>query len=159
MPQVLLSQDVCMSHCLEIQVARCPLDPCWTLGAANFSRKGWRKRGRSFPCGGGLQVGSSAHPCGRWGGEPALVGPCPRGGICRQLGPSQCPPPGLGGGVVVTAALKHLLSSCFLAAVVVAALQGVVRGTPAGSCSKQLGKCSFGFCWCQRFLFLSSALI
>lgn len=26
MPQVLLSQDACMSHCLEIQVARCPPD-------------------------------------------------------------------------------------------------------------------------------------
>lgn len=41
-PQVLLSRDVCMSHCLEIQVARCPPD----TAALELLTPAGRARGR-----------------------------------------------------------------------------------------------------------------
>lgn len=43
-PQVLLSQDVCMSHCLEIQVARCPPD----TAALELLTPAGRVRGRGL---------------------------------------------------------------------------------------------------------------
>lgn len=43
-PQVLLSQDVCMSHCLEIQVARCPPD----TAALKLLTPAGRARGRGL---------------------------------------------------------------------------------------------------------------
>lgn len=71
-PQVLLSQDVCMSHCLEIQVARCPPDTAAlelltpaNRGRGHSSLQSWRA---------GEQL---AHPSGYRGREPTPVGPAP----------------------------------------------------------------------------------
>lgn len=74
LPQVLLSQDVCMSHCLEIQVARCPPDTASLELLTPANRV--RGRGRSSPQ--SWRAGEQlAHPSGYRGREPALVGPAP----------------------------------------------------------------------------------
>lgn len=101
-----------MSHCLEIQVARCPPDTAELLRVANFSRKGEGNVARSSPrrwCA-GEELGTSLRAVGQ---GASACGACPRGGICSQLGPSPCPPLGVGGEPVVTAAPKHSLPSCF----------------------------------------------
>ena len=108
-----------MSHCLEIQVARCPPDTAELLelltsaervkgNMAVSSRRRWRA---------GERLGTSLRAVGQ---GASACGACPRGGICRHLGSSLCPPLRVGGEAVITAALKHSLSSCFLAEVVVA---------------------------------------
>lgn len=87
MPQVVLSQDVCVSHCLEIQVARCPPDPAGLLQLRTSAERVEETGLLEVGCRWGAQP---IHPCtgrapglGRGlppGEEPAGVGsaPCPR---------------------------------------------------------------------------------
>lgn len=106
-------------------------------------------------CGAGEQP---AHPAALRQ-RASACGAGPGGGICGSW-VHLCPPAREreGKGAVVTAAPQNSLSSCFLAAALVACReqnQGPLRAPS----SRQLGKGSFGFSRCQRLLFLSTALI